>query len=128
MDVHEAIAAAERILPGVSASEGQIDPRWQAIIEVEEFLQSNPEDVWPFIVRWDQHEDDDLRAAIATCLLEHLLECQFERFFPLVEQAVRANRFFADTVTRCWKFGQAENADNATRFDALKREAARLCA
>jgi len=56
---------------------------------------------------------------VASCLLEHLLELHFTRFFPEVEAHVRRNAVFADTISRCWKFGQADEAPNSARFDAL---------
>ena len=71
--VQEAIRAADAVLPGRAAPEGAEDPRWQAIIAVGRFLESEPDAVWQFIQRWGVHADDDLRMAIATCLLEHLL-------------------------------------------------------
>ena len=43
--VHEAIEAAERLLPGVAAPDGELDPRWQAIIEVEGFIETDPEEI-----------------------------------------------------------------------------------
>ena len=124
--VHDAIAAAERLLPGIPAPDGESDPRWQAIIEVEEFLPSNPNEIWPFIRRWGSHEDDDLRAAIATCLLEHLLEDHFEIFFTKVEQAVKDSPLFADTFLRCGRFGQAKEPANTARFTQLTRLAREL--
>jgi hypothetical protein len=76
--VEEAIVAAEAILPGHPAAEGGTDPRWQAIIAVSEFIEDHPEPVWSFIVRWGSSPDDDLRMAVATCLLERLLEFHFD--------------------------------------------------
>src|SRR5438128_6082581 len=104
MTVQEAIVAAESILPGQPAPEGKIDPRWQAIIAVGEFVETKPEAVWSFVLRWGSSEDDDLRAAVATCLLEHLLEYHFDDFISRVEQAAGSNRLFGDMVARCWKF------------------------
>lgn len=120
MNVHSAIMRAERLLPGVAALEGEKDPRWQSIIEVSEFIDSDPGAVWDFTLRWGCHIDPDLQAAIATCLLEHLLEDHFERFFPHVETAVRANENFAATFRVCSKFGQSEEPANSARFDRLK--------
>jgi hypothetical protein len=91
MTVDEAIVAAEKLLPGASAPEGNIDPRWQAISKIGEFLESDPETVWPFIVRWGSYDDEDLRTAIATCLLEHLLGKHFDAYFPLVEDLAKSN-------------------------------------
>ena len=122
MDVWDAIASAECILPGEAAHEDTRDPRWQAIIAVGHFIQEEPDAIWSFILRWGNSSDEDLRTAVATCLLEHLLEYHFSRFFPQVEEAVRGNAVLADTFSRCWKLGQAKEEDNAKRFDGLQAE------
>jgi hypothetical protein len=119
----EVIARAESILVHPPSRPGQVDPRWMALIEVGDLIEQSPEDVWPFVLRWGSHPDDDVRAAVAACLLEHLLEFHFEKYFPLVQQAV-ADPLFADTFSLCWKFGQAEIPANAARFDVLLRETA----
>ena len=119
MDVHQAIAAAEAVLPGRAAPDGEEDPRWQAMIGIAEFLADDPEPICAFVLRWGSHPDADLQSAVASCLLEHLLELHFARFFPEVEARVRRNDVFADTFSRCWKFGQADEAPNSARFDAL---------
>ncbi len=124
--VWEAIERAERILPGRAAAEGRRDPRWQAIIAIEDFVQEEPDAVWSFILRWGNSVDEDLRSAIATGLLEHLLEHHFRRFFPRVEEAVRTNSMLADTFLKYWKFGQAKEEDNAKRFDGLRAERSKL--
>jgi hypothetical protein len=121
MTVRDAIAKAERILPGTPSPDGQRDPRWQAIIEIEEFIETDPEDIWTFISLWGAHQDNDIRTAVATCLLEHLLEYHFDRYFRRVQEAAMANLFFADTFARCSKFGQAQKPANSQRFDRLKR-------
>jgi hypothetical protein len=119
MTVQEAIAAAEVLLPGRAAPDGRTDPRWQAIIAVGEFIETEPDAVWLFIRRWGGSTNTDLRSAVATCLLEHLLENHFDRFIPLVEQAALEDQLFADTVCQCWKFGQAQESDRAVRLDRL---------
>jgi hypothetical protein len=118
--VHEVIRNANALLPGEPADEGP-DPRWQAIIAVGEYIESDPEAVWSFIRRWGGHPQEDLRAAVATCLLEHLLEYHFAAYFPQVERAALADALFADTLLRCSQFGQAEEPDNARRFAALRQ-------
>ena len=122
MTVEAAIRLADGILPGTPAPEGETDPRWQRIIDVGSYIDSAPEAVWEFVARWGTHEDDDLRSAIATCLLEHLLEHHFETLFPRVERLVAVDPMFADTFTSCWKLGQAELPHNAVRFDALMKQ------
>ena len=119
MTVQEAIARAEAILPGRAGSEGTTDLRWQAVIAVAEFIETDPEGVWPFILRWGSSEDGDLRMAIATCALEHLLEYHFDAFISRVEATARENHLFAETVTSCWKFGQSEQPIRAARLERL---------
>jgi hypothetical protein len=119
--VQEAIVAADALLPGQPAPENETDPRWQAIIDLAAFLETNPEEIWAFVARWGQSADEDVRGAIATCLLEHLLEHHFELIFPRVRQFARKSHAFAATFASCWKFGQSEQPRNARRFDALQR-------
>ena len=123
MAVADAIQRAERVLAHPSVRGSEIDPRWQAILDVADYIEESPQQVWSFIRRWGSHEEDDVRAAVATCLLEHLLEHHFDRFFPLVQEAV-ADRRFADTFSLCWKFGQAEQPANSSRFDQLRKDMA----
>jgi hypothetical protein len=122
IDVWDAIASAERILPGQAAPEGGSDPRWQAIIAIEDFVQEEPDAIWAFILRWGCSADEDLRSAVATCLLEDLLEYHFNRFFSQVEEAVRSNALLADTFSKCWKLGQAKEEENAKLFGRLQAE------
>src|SRR5262245_19792112 len=117
--VREAIAAAERVLPGRVALDGAEDPRWQAMIAVADFVETEREVVWSFAQRWGTSPDDDLRSAVATVLLEHLLEHHFDIIIARVERAALSNEFFADTVSRCWKLGQAEEPARGARFDGL---------
>jgi hypothetical protein len=126
MTVSRTIRRANSILPGRPAPDGQVDRRWQAIIEVGEFVEGEPEAVWGFVERWGTHPSEDLRSAIATCLLEHLLEYHFALVFPRVERRVRTSKRFADTFRRCGKFGQSRTRRNAVRFDRLLEECDRL--
>lgn len=119
MTVQEAIAQAEAVLPGAAAPKGKTDPRWQAVIAVAEFIESDPEAVWSFVVRWGCSEDDDLRMAIATCVLEHLLERHFDHFISRVEDTARGNDAFASTVKACWTFGKSEEPSRKARLDRL---------
>jgi hypothetical protein len=127
VDVAEAIRVAEALLPGVPIDERQ-DPRWQAIIEVSEYIWSGPEEaveaVWQFIRRWGVHPQEDLRDAVATCLLEHLLQHHFAAYFPQVEELALADPLFGYTFERCWQFGQALEPGNAERFVGLREQLA----
>jgi hypothetical protein len=121
MTVVAAIADAERLLPGTAAPDGEPDFRWQAMVAVGDFVQSEPDAVWRFASKWGASEDEDLRAAIATCVLEHLLEYHFDALIGQVEDLARRNRFFADTVRRCWAFGLASESPRAARLRAAGR-------
>jgi hypothetical protein len=120
--VQQAISNAEKLLPGVAVPEDEIDPRWQAIIDVGGYIQSDPDEVWNFILKWGKHPSEDLRAAISTCLLEHLLEFHFNKFFPMVREICYKNKLFADTFSRCSQFGQAKLHKNSVAFIALQDE------
>jgi len=126
MTVNEAIRRANEILPGRPAPDGQEDPRWQAIIAVGEFVRTEPEAVWKFVERWGKHANEDLRTAIATCLLEHLFEYHFDLIFPRVERQVSRSARFTETLRLCWKFGQAKKPRNAARIDRLLKERHKL--
>jgi hypothetical protein len=121
MDVWEAIEGRTHSA-WAGCPEGKLDPRWQAIIAIEDFILEEPEAIWPFILRWGNSTDEDLRSAIATCLLDHSLAHHFGRFFPRLEEAVRSNSMLADTFLKCWKLGQAKEEDNSKRFDGLRAE------
>jgi len=118
----EAIAQAKALLPGTAAPEGAEDPRWQAIIAVSAFVDSDPQAVLAFVQRWGVHPDLDLRQAIATCALEHLLESQFDACVPAVERLARSNRLFVETLAMCWRFGDLEVPENAAKFQELLQQ------
>jgi hypothetical protein len=120
--VQQAIIDAERLLPGVPAPDDEPDPRWQAIIEIGEYIETKPHEVWSFILKWGKHPSDDIRLAVATCLLEHLLEHHFKEYFPKVKEACNRSKRFADTFCSCSQFGHAEERDNSKAFKALQIE------
>jgi len=124
--VRRAIARAQSVLPGRRAPDRQTDPRWQAIIRIGTFIELHPEPVWEFARRWGKHAQSDLRAAVATCLLEHLLEHHFETLFPRVRREALASVRFADTVASCWPMGLAALPRNVARMQRLKRELRRI--
>jgi hypothetical protein len=86
---------------------------WQASIEIVMFVPLEPEAIWPFVLKWGSHDDEDVRMAIATCLLE---------VFPRGETAAKSNIWFAKTIAMCWKFGEAKEPTPSVRFDHLCSE------
>ena len=120
--LRRAIARAERILPGKAAPEGECDPRWQAIMKIETFADSQPEPVWEFARRWGKHPQKDLRTAIGVCLVETLMERHFELLFSRVRKAVRASSRLADTYSRAWWYGFAEGSPQRAALEKLQRQ------
>ena len=118
--VASAIAAAEQVMALPPADRG-VDLRWQAIIQIEFFVESDPEPVWNFVARWGGSDDEDLRDAVACLLLEELLRHHFELIFPRIECEAAKSSQFADMLCRCWAFGQTELPENKVRFDTLRR-------
>lgn len=97
------------------------DTRWQAAIALaaQGHCELAPWVIWPLVTKWGRSSDPDVRAAIATCVLEHILEYHFDEYFPQVAELARTDANFADTVRMCWKLGQAALPENAARFDDL---------
>jgi hypothetical protein len=91
------------------------------IMRIEDFVETQPEAVWPFVRRWGKHSNTNLGSAIGILLLERLLEHHFDLIFPSVEGEVRTSKRFKDTLRRCWKLGQAKYPRNAAKIDRLLR-------
>jgi hypothetical protein len=127
--VHDAIAAAERILPGREAKTGN-DPRWQAIIDVGEFIASDPIPVCDFAMKWARRRGHDLQTAIFCCLTEHLIANHFDLVLPRMREAARENTRVAAHLIGTWKspfkFGQAKKPANIRRLKRLDDELRRI--
>jgi len=101
--------------------------RWAAAIDAGDLLYTRPRAVWKLILEHGSSRSEDRRTAVATCMLEHLLEEYFAEYFPLLEKEIRAgNRLLGDTFTRCWKFGQSKSRLNSNRWDRLKTVSKRV--
>jgi len=100
MSVSAAIEKAKATLSCQPVEEGR-DPRWQAIIDVSEFLGSDPESIWTFIEEFHETQDEDLQAALATCLLEHLIEDHPE-YRRRAEDLAAKSPQFDRMLEMCW--------------------------
>jgi len=94
--------------------------RWQAAIALGEIAEKDPESVWILVERHGSRRHKDVRVAIATCVLEHLLEYHFDAFFPRVTETVRGSRWFRDTFSYCYQLGQAKLSRNAKQWRKLQ--------
>ena len=96
--------------------------RWRAAIELGEYTKSDPETVWKLCVKWGSARHVDTRMAIATCVLEHILEHHFDPYFNETVKLVRAgNRRLGMTLSSSWKFGQANKGAHSKKFDKFKK-------
>ena len=103
------------------------DTRWQAAIAIGAFSETYPEAIWPLVEKWGSSADEDTRTAIATCVLEHVLEARFQPYFARTAALINCgNAFFADTFCGCWKLGEAKEGQNSAKFDRLEKKAYRL--
>jgi hypothetical protein len=100
MSVDTAIQRAKATLDCPPVADGR-DPRWQAIIDVGEYLGSEPEHIWTFIEELHDIQDQDLRAALATCLLEHLIE-DHPQYRVRAEQLAAQSPEFRRMLEMCW--------------------------
>jgi len=100
MTVFDAIHKAEALLPNLPTETG-IDSRWQAIIKIDSFMDSDPEPIWQFILKHGNTSDEDLQMALSTCLLEHLLQIH-PRYRKIAEQFALSNAPFSRMFSSCW--------------------------
>lgn len=122
--IEGAIALAEAVLPGRPAKPGKLDVRWQAIILVGSFIETQPIEVCDFAMRWARRRGRDLQTAISCCLIEHLLEHHFDLVFPKMREAALENPKVAEHFIEYspWPFGQAELPQNVAKLKRLASE------
>jgi hypothetical protein len=86
------------------------DPcRWQALMVVGQFAERRASAVWPVVLEHGASASADTRSAVATTLLEPILEHHYEKYFPVLKAAVEGgDARLTDTLRRCWMFGGAK--------------------
>jgi hypothetical protein len=95
---------------------------WQIVITIQDNMNQSPEFAWSIVSEFGSKDDELVKEPIATCLLEHLLEHHFERYFPQVEKSIRAGNFeMAKTFLLCWKYGQSKIEVNEKKWDLLAK-------
>ena len=93
--------------------------RWLGAIALGEFAESDPKAIWPLTIKHGSRRHADVRIAIATCVLEHILEYPFEKFFERVANAAKDSASLADTARSCWLMGRSELRRNTERWEKL---------
>ena len=91
---------------------------------IGESIHVDPEAVWDVVREFGDDPDNDMRMAVATCLLEHLLEHDFETYFPKVREEILNGRSrMIDTLSSSW-VGEADSP-NRRKVQAFVRNARR---
>lgn len=69
-------AAIDRVTATIHLSpvDAGRDSRWQAIMDLSEYIHTEPQTIWTFLKELQDTKGEDLQAALATCLLDHPLE------------------------------------------------------
>ena len=76
--------------------------RWQSLIIVGEYLDKYSDEIFNIIIKYGKSKDEDMRTAIATVLLEHLLEKNFDKYFHLYKNVLKNNSYLLDTLSKSW--------------------------
>ena len=76
--------------------------RWQSLIIIGEYLDKYPDYIFKIIIKYGSSKDEDMRTAVATILLEHLLEKDFKKYFNLYKNLSTNNYYLLDTLSKCW--------------------------
>jgi hypothetical protein len=76
--------------------------RWQSLIIIGEYINKYQDDIFNIIIKYGSSEDQDMRMAIATVLLEHLFEKDFKKYFSLYKNISKDNHLLLDTLSSCW--------------------------
>jgi len=76
--------------------------RWQAMIVVGEFIEDRPHDVWRIVEQYGCSPDQDMRAAVATVLLEHLIEHGGDEAHQKAQGLAMRSELLANTLRMCW--------------------------
>ena len=77
--------------------------RWQALILIGEFTESRAEAVWRIAEKYGLDENEDMRAAVATVLLEHLI-AHHAKYRRRAEKLAGTDERFRQTLDMCWDF------------------------
>jgi hypothetical protein len=84
---------------------------------------SDPRSIWPEVLATLKISNKEMAAAIGTCLLEHMLEVDFDFFHDAISESLSDVPMLAEAMLISSKFGQSKSPPNSALFDALKARA-----
>ena len=84
--------------------------RWQATIVIGEFIETEPDKVWPIALKLAKSANPDIRMASTRVLLEHLLEYHPTTMIPRFKaELATGSRRFKKAVAFCANFGDSRS-------------------
>ena len=90
--------------------------RWQALILIGESIEAAPAAVWKVIKKYGRWPDSDMRAAVGTVLLEHLIAERPKDMLRKLRAELRDGEdLLRDTLAHCWQL----STDHAT-WDSIQ--------
>jgi hypothetical protein len=93
---------------------------WEIAIGMGDDALTRPNVIWDDVASALRFADDDGITAIATCILEHVLENSFDDYIGRVEAEIASgNRNMLEALKRSWKFEQAKTNENSARWDGI---------
>lgn len=87
---------------------------------------SDPRSIWPEVLATLRIASEEMAAAIGTCLLEHMLEVDFDFFHDAISKSMSEVPMLADAASTMSKFSQSLSPVNSAKFDDLTQKAWRL--
>jgi hypothetical protein len=96
------------------------DEIWQEAIRLAEYLDREPDRVFAIAMKaLSIAREADTLDALATCIIEHILERNFSYFDHIEKEINRGNGRMIYALAMCRKFGESRNDVNAQRWEDL---------
>jgi len=99
------------------------DCRWQSLIVCSEFMEVATDEIWEIILEYGNSNDEDMRSVVATILLEHFFENNFElkrQYLNDLEQKILKDRYvnLRKTLSMCWSSRLAAKFPELVKYKA----------
>lgn len=95
--------------------------RCSALLVLEEIAERNPEAAWPLVVKWGSDSRSNVRMLVASCVLESILRDRFREYFDRVRTIIESGNWrFGETLSHCYRLGQAKYPRNSMAWDELE--------
>ena len=92
---------------------------WQIAADSWDDATERPDDAWPHMIEALAVADDDSIGAIATCILEHILEHDFSYFDRVEQEIATGNIKMRRAFLLCSRFGHSKLPESEQRWNKL---------